>query len=97
MDETLLARAILPGPDAIIAAGRDGVIRFWNAGAERIYGFTEAHDDVPNPRMGRQGPWRPRRRRRKRRAPARDTASTLGCGGSYKMAAQELDMQQQFR
>src|SRR5262249_7951931 len=22
---------------------RDGAIRFWNAGAERIFGFTEAH------------------------------------------------------
>ena len=43
MDETLLANAILAGPDAIIAADRDGVIRFWNAGAERIFGFTEAH------------------------------------------------------
>jgi PAS domain S-box-containing protein len=43
MDETLLATAILSGPDAIIAADRDGVITFWNAGAERIFGFTEAH------------------------------------------------------
>jgi PAS domain S-box-containing protein len=42
MDEKLLAKAILSGPDAIIAAGRDGVITFWNAGAERIFGFTEA-------------------------------------------------------
>jgi PAS domain S-box-containing protein len=43
MDETLLASAILSGPDAIIAADRDGVIAFWNAGAERMFGFTEAH------------------------------------------------------
>jgi PAS domain S-box-containing protein len=43
MDETLLATAILSGPDAIISADRDGVITFWNAGAERIFGFTEAH------------------------------------------------------
>jgi PAS domain S-box-containing protein len=40
MDEELIARAILHGPDAIVAADRDGVIRFWNAGAERIFGFT---------------------------------------------------------
>ena len=26
--------------DAIIAADRDGIIRFWNPGAERIFGFT---------------------------------------------------------
>jgi PAS domain S-box-containing protein len=43
MDETLLATAILSGPDAIISADRDGVITFWNAGAERIFGFAEAH------------------------------------------------------
>jgi PAS domain S-box-containing protein len=30
--------------DAIIAADRDGVIRFWNPGAERIFGFV--HDDA---------------------------------------------------
>ncbi len=29
-------------PDAVIFADRDGVIRFWNAGAERIFGFKEA-------------------------------------------------------
>src|SRR3954452_23260675 len=26
--------------DAIIAADRDGVIRFWNPGAERIFGYA---------------------------------------------------------
>jgi PAS domain S-box-containing protein len=29
-------------PDAVIFADRDGVIRFWNAGAQRIFGFEEA-------------------------------------------------------
>jgi PAS domain S-box-containing protein len=29
-------------PDAILYAERDGVIRYWNAGAERIFGFTPA-------------------------------------------------------
>ena len=43
MDKTLLATAILSGPDAIISADRDGVITFWNEGDERIFGFTEAH------------------------------------------------------
>ncbi|HEU0191515.1 MAG TPA: PAS domain S-box protein [Mycobacterium sp.] len=34
-----IAAAILRGPDAIIAADAEGVIRFWNPGAERIFGF----------------------------------------------------------
>jgi PAS domain S-box-containing protein len=29
-------------PDAVIYADRAGVIRFWNLGAERIFGFSEA-------------------------------------------------------
>jgi PAS domain S-box-containing protein len=29
-------------PDALIYADREGVIRFWNGGAERIFGFGEA-------------------------------------------------------
>jgi PAS domain S-box-containing protein len=28
-------------PDAVIYADRDGLIRFWNAGAERIFGFLK--------------------------------------------------------
>jgi PAS domain S-box-containing protein len=28
-------------PDAVIYADREGVIRFWNAGAERIFGFSQ--------------------------------------------------------
>lgn len=28
--------------DAVIYADRQGMIRFWNAGAERIFGFSEA-------------------------------------------------------
>lgn len=27
-------------PDAIIYADADGIIRFWNAGAERVFGFS---------------------------------------------------------
>jgi PAS domain S-box-containing protein len=40
VDTDLIAAAILAGPDAIIAADRAGVITFWNAGAERVFGFS---------------------------------------------------------
>jgi PAS domain S-box-containing protein len=36
-----LGRALLTDiPDAVVYADRDGSIRFWNSGAERIFGFT---------------------------------------------------------
>ena len=36
-----LARALLgTSSEAIIAADKDGVVRFWNPGAERIFGYT---------------------------------------------------------
>ncbi|MGE5190509.1 MAG: PAS domain S-box protein [Gemmatimonadota bacterium] len=36
-----LCREIVDGiPDAVIFADREGVIRLWNAGAERIFGYT---------------------------------------------------------
>lgn len=39
----LLAEAVLSThSDAIIAADREGTIRFWNPGAERIFGYTSA-------------------------------------------------------
>jgi PAS domain S-box-containing protein len=38
-----LARTLLVDlPDAVIYADRDGTIRYWNPGAERIFGFTKA-------------------------------------------------------
>lgn len=37
-----LARTLLADvPDAVIYADRAGTIRFWNAGAERIFGFSK--------------------------------------------------------
>lgn len=40
-DPDRLARALLRDmPDALIVAGADGAIGFWNAGAERLFGFT---------------------------------------------------------
>ena len=36
-----LAKAVLStSSDAIIAADREGIIRFWNPGAERIFGYA---------------------------------------------------------
>jgi len=38
-----LGRTVLEAaPDAIILADREGVIRFWNPGAERLFGFAAA-------------------------------------------------------
>ncbi len=43
LDPDRLARALLSNmPDALILADAGGAIRFWNAGAERIFGFTQA-------------------------------------------------------
>jgi PAS domain-containing protein len=37
----LLAEAILSTrSDAIVATDRDGIIRFWNPGAERVFGHS---------------------------------------------------------
>jgi PAS domain S-box-containing protein len=39
----ILGEAILSaGADAIVAADKNGIIRFWNSGAERIFGYTSA-------------------------------------------------------
>ncbi len=34
----LVADAILAAADAVVATGREGIIRVWNSGAERIFG-----------------------------------------------------------
>ncbi len=39
-DLSRLAHAILEAPDAVIYSDREGVIRFWNRGAERLFGFS---------------------------------------------------------
>lgn len=56
-----VARALLESrSDAILATDRDGVIRFWNPGAERIFGFSAAQAEgrsldiiVPEPLRAR--------------------------------------------
>ena len=35
-----VAAAVLHGSDAIVACDPDGIIRFWNGGAVRIFGFA---------------------------------------------------------
>lgn len=43
MNETEIARALLATEsDAIVASDREGLITFWNPGAERIFGYTAA-------------------------------------------------------
>jgi PAS domain S-box-containing protein len=58
-----LARTLLSDlPDAVIYADRDGAIRFWNAGAERIFGFSKTEAigrslDIIIPERLRQRHW----------------------------------------
>src|SRR6266480_81682 len=43
MNPSQIAQALLAsGSDAIVAADRDGIIRHWNQGAERIFGHSAA-------------------------------------------------------
>src|SRR3954454_13349468 len=56
-----LGRALLEGaPDGIVYADGDGIIRFWNSGAERVFGFAAAEAVgqsldiiIPAPQRGR--------------------------------------------
>jgi PAS domain S-box-containing protein len=40
--ERICLTLVREAPDAIVYADAQGVIRFWNRGAERIFGFAEA-------------------------------------------------------
>jgi PAS domain S-box-containing protein len=42
MPESFAERLVAAMPDAIVHADAEGVIRHWNRGAERIFGFTAA-------------------------------------------------------
>jgi len=40
--DRLLEQLVNDAPDAILISDREGIIRFWNSGAERIFGHTAA-------------------------------------------------------
>lgn len=39
--DTFCRTLVREAPDAMVYADREGVVRFWNRGAERIFGFSE--------------------------------------------------------
>ena len=39
--EEFCRKLVADAPDAIIYADADGLVRFWNHGAERIFGFSQ--------------------------------------------------------
>lgn len=63
MDKNELAIRLLDGlPDALVVADRAGIIRHWNAGATRIFGFTESEAigqslDIITPERLRERHW----------------------------------------
>jgi PAS domain S-box-containing protein len=42
MDRThhLIRQFVHESPDAVLIADREGIIRYWNTGAERIFGYA---------------------------------------------------------
>lgn len=38
--DTLLKQLVSNAPDAIVISDREGIIRFWNSGAEQMFGHT---------------------------------------------------------
>src|ERR1700680_3552576 len=63
LDQTQFAHRLVSGmSDAIIYADAEGVIRLWNRGATRIFGFTEAEAlgrslDIIIPERQRERHW----------------------------------------
>jgi PAS domain S-box-containing protein len=39
-DRTVLGHVIDAAPDGVVLVNREGVVLYWNSGAERIFGFT---------------------------------------------------------
>jgi len=61
-DARLCREIVEQAPDAILYADRDGIIRLWNRGAERIFGFSAAEAlgqslDLIIPEPQRQRHW----------------------------------------
>ncbi len=44
-EEAIAQAALAPGPHAVVSADRDGIIREWDATAERVFGYS-ANDAV---------------------------------------------------
>lgn len=63
MDREQIARKLFEGmPDALVVADRKGLIRVWNGGAERIFGFAEGEAlgqslDIITPERLRERHW----------------------------------------
>lgn len=63
MDREQIARKLFEGiPDALVVADRKGIIRVWNGGAERIFGFSEGEAlgqslDIITPERLRERHW----------------------------------------
>lgn len=63
MDRERIARKLFEGmPDALVVADRKGIIRVWNGGAERIFGFAEGEAlgqalDIITPERLRERHW----------------------------------------
>ncbi|KHQ50107.1 MULTISPECIES: PAS domain-containing protein [Mameliella] len=63
MDWDQIARKLFEGmPDALVVADRKGIIRVWNGGAERIFGFAEGEAlgqslDIITPERLRERHW----------------------------------------
>ncbi|WP_065330533.1 PAS domain-containing protein [Tritonibacter mobilis] len=63
MDRDQIARKLFEDmPDALVVADRKGIIRVWNGGAERIFGFSEGEAlgqslDIITPERLRERHW----------------------------------------
>ena len=63
MDREQIAGKLFEGmPDALVVADRKGIIRVWNGGAERIFGFAEGEAlghslDIITPERLRERHW----------------------------------------
>ncbi|WP_370204843.1 PAS domain-containing protein [Pararhodobacter marinus] len=63
MDRDQIARKLFEGmPDALVVADRKGIIRVWNGGTDRIFGFAEGEAlgqslDIITPERLRERHW----------------------------------------